>query len=181
MTRALARPLLASWFVYGGIRAAMDPQPNARVAEPVVSPLLREVGVDVPVATLVKAHGIATAAAGVVLAFSKSPRTAGVALTGLAAVTAATATPFWRMEDGPERDAALDQFMKNLSLLGGAMLAATAGHSAGHIKRKKARKVKSKEKAKAKKIAAKAASKSGAKPGAKATAGSRSLFGFTAK
>lgn len=181
MTRALARPLLASWFVYGGVRAAIDPEPNARVAEPLVAPLLREVGVDVPVATLVKAHGIATAAAGVVLAFSKSPRTAGVALTGLAAVTAATATPFWRMDDGPERDAALDQFMKNLSLLGGAMLAATAGHSAGHIKRKKARKVKSKEKAKAKKVAAKASSKSGAKSAVKPGSGAHSLFGFSAK
>ena len=91
---------------------------------------------------------------------SKSPRTAGVALTGLAAITVATATPFWRMEEGAEREAALEQFMKNLSLLGGAMLAATAGHSAGHVKRKKARKAKAHDKAKAKKAAA----KSGASP-----------------
>ena len=155
MIRSLARPLLASWFVYGGVRTALEPQKSAAAAEPVISPLLRETGVDVPVETLVRAHGIATAATAAVLALSKSPRTAGIALTGLAAVTVATATPFWRMEEGAERDASLEQFMKNLSLLGGAMLAATAGHSAGHVKRAKARKVKSKAKSQAKKAAEK--------------------------
>jgi len=163
MTRALARPLLASWFVFGGVRAALEPQKGAEAARPVVAPLLREAGIDVPMETLVRAHGIATAATATILALSRSPRTAGVALTGLAAVTVATATPFWRMEEGAEREAALEQFMKNLSLLGGAMLAATAGHSAGHIKRKKAHKAKAAEKAKAKKAAAKASSKSGSK------------------
>jgi len=150
---------LASWFFYGGVRAVLEPEKGAQAAEPIVAPLLKQAGLDVPVEMLVRAHGAATAATAVVLAFSKSPRTAGVALTGLAAVTVATATPFWRMEEGPERDASLEQFMKNLSLLGGAMLAATAGHSAGHIKRKKASKVKGKEKAKAKKAAAKASPK----------------------
>lgn len=161
MIRALARPLLASWFVYGGLRSALEPQKGAEAAGPVLQPILSDAGVDVPVETLVRAHGIATVVTATVFAFSKSPRTAGVALTGLAAVTVATATPFWRMEEGAERDAALEQFMKNLSLLGGAMLAATAGHSAGHIKRKKARKVKSKAKAKDKVQAKKAAEKSG--------------------
>lgn len=157
MIRVLARPLLASWFVFGGVRSALEPQKGAEAAEPVIQPLLRDAGIDVSVDSLVRAHGIATAVTATVLAFSKGPRTAGVALTGLAAVTVATATPFWRMEEGPDRDAALDQFMKNLSLLGGAMLAATAGHSAGHVKRKKARKVKSKAKAKEQARAKKAA------------------------
>ena len=157
MIRALARPLLASWFVYGGVRQALDPQPAAAVAEPMVAPALREVGVDVSVVSLVRAHGIATALTATVLAVSKSPRTAGVALTGLAGVTVAIATPFWRLEDGPEREAAREQFLKNLSLLGGAMLAASAGHSARHIKHKKAHKAKAKAKAAEKKAAAKSA------------------------
>lgn len=160
MIRVLARPLLASWFVYGGVRAALEPQEGAEAAESVVKPLLIEAGVDVPVEVLVRAHGIATAVTATVLALSKSPRTAGVALTGLAAVTVATATPFWRMEEGAERDAALEQFMKNLALLGGAMLAATAGHSAGHVKRKKARKAKAKAKSQAKKAAEKSGRRS---------------------
>ncbi len=158
--RSLARPLLASWFIYGGIRDALEPQERAVAAEPVVGPLLKEAGVEVPVETLVRVHSAATAATAAVLALSRTPRTAGVALTGLAAVTVATGAPFWRLPEGDERDAALDQFMKNVSLLGGAMLAATAGHSAGHMKRKKASKAKAKAKAeKAKAEAAKAGRK----------------------
>ncbi len=155
--RSLARPLLASWFVYGGVRDALEPQARTAAAEPIVGPLLKDAGVEVPVETLVRVHSAATAATAAVLAISKTPRTAGVALTGLAAVTVATGAPFWRLPEGEERDAALDQFLKNLSLLGGAMLAASAGHSAGHIKRKKAHKAKAKAKAaKAEEKAAKA-------------------------
>ena len=145
--RSLARPLLASWFVYGGVRDALEPRERAAIAEPVVGPLLKDAGVEVPMETLVRVHGAATAATAAVLAMSQTPRTAGAALTGLAAVTVATGAPFWRLPEGDERDAALDQFMKNLSLLGGAMLAASAGHSAGHMKRKKARRAKAKAKA----------------------------------
>lgn len=159
MIRALARPLLASWFVYGGVRQALEPHATAAAAEPVVAPALREVGLDVPVESLVRAHGVATALTATVLAVSKSPRTAGVALTGLAAVTVAVATPFWRLEEGPEREAAKEQFLKNVSLLGGAMLAASAGHSARHLKHKKAHKAKAKAKAAAKKSAQKTAEK----------------------
>ncbi len=145
--RSLARPLLASWFVYRGVRDALEPQERAAVAKPVVGPLLQDAGVEVPVETLVRVHSVATAATATVLALSRTPRTAGVALTGLAAVTVATGAPFWRLPEGDERDAALEQFMKNLSLMGGAMLAAGAGHSAGHMKRKKAHKAKAKAKA----------------------------------
>ena len=145
--RSLARPLLASWFIYGGVRGALEPQARTAAAEPIVGPLLKDAGIEVPVETLVRVHSAATAATAAVLAISKTPRTAGVALTGLAAVTVATSAPFWRLPEGEERDAALDQFLKNLSLVGGAMLAANVGHTAGHIKRKKAHKAKAKAKA----------------------------------
>jgi len=145
MIRALARPMLASWFVYRGVRDALDPQQRAAQAEPVVRPLLDQAGAaDLSTADAIRMHGVATAAAAATLALSRTPRTAGVALTGLAAVSAAVYAPFWRLPEGPEREAVRDEFVKNLSLVGGAMLAATAGHSAGHVKRKKARKAKAK-------------------------------------
>jgi len=151
MIRALARPLLASWFVYEGVRDALEPDERAQVAEPVVAPLLHEAGAtEVSTADVVRVHGAVTALTATVLAFSRTPRSAGVALTGLAAASAAVYTPFWRLPEGPERDAMRGEFFKNLSLVGGAMLAATAGHSASHIKRKKARKAKAKAKAKVK-------------------------------
>ncbi len=156
MIRALARPLLASWFVYAGVRDALEPQDRAPLADPVVAPLLQEAGVtDVSTTDVVRVHGAVTALTATVLAFSRTPRTAGLALTGLAAASAAVYTPFWRLPEGPERDAMRGEFLKNLSLVGGAMLAATAGHSAGHVKRKKARKAKAKAKAASKKAQAK--------------------------
>ncbi len=156
MTRALARPLLASWFVYAGVRDAVEPDERARVAEPVVAPLLHEAGAtDVSTSDVVRVHGAVTALTATVLAFSRTPRSAGIVLTGLAAASAAVYTPFWRLPEGPDRDAMRGEFLKNLSLVGGAMLAATAGHSAGHVKRKKARKAKAKAKAASKKAQAK--------------------------
>ncbi len=155
MIRALARPLLASWFVYGGVRDALEPQVRAAAAEPTVGPLLdkvtpalKEAGIEgVGVEDVVRVHGAATAAAATVLAFSRTPRTAGLALTALAGLTVASTTPFWKLPEGPERDAATEEFLKNLSLMGGAMIAASAGHSVRHVQRKKARKAKAKAKA----------------------------------
>lgn len=148
MLRALARPFIASWFVYDGYHHAADPTTRANNAEPLIAPVLAEIGVDVPAETLVRAHAVATVAAGIVLASSRTPRTAGIALTGLAALTIAATPAFWRMPQGVARDVAQEDFVKNVSLLGGVMLAASAGHTERHRKRKKARRVKAKNKAK---------------------------------
>jgi uncharacterized membrane protein YphA (DoxX/SURF4 family) len=155
MFRALARPLIASWFVYDGVQHAMDPQLRTVQAEPLLRPLLADTELDVSTQTIVRAHAIATVAAAAVLATSKTPRTAGMALTGLAALTFAVQPQFWRMPEGPAREVAQEDFVKNVALLGGAMLAASAGHTPGHQRRKKAKRVKARNKAKAAKLKAK--------------------------
>jgi len=155
--RAIARPLLASWFIYGGIESVLEPERRAERAEPVVAPLLVEAGLeDIKLTDMVKVHGAATIAAASVLALSRAPKTAGIALAGLTAVTAAAGRPFWRIEDEQERLQERDRFVINLSLLGATLLAATAGHSPRHNARVKAKKVKAADKAKTKKIDAKA-------------------------
>lgn len=142
--RSIARPLLSSWFVYGALESLLEPEVRAARARPVVQPVLDETGLEVQVTDLVKIHGAATIAAATVLALSRTPRTAGVALASLAAVTAAAGRPFWLIEDEQVREHERGQFFINLSLLGGAMLAATAGHSSKHKARVKKRKVKAK-------------------------------------
>lgn len=159
--RALARPLLASWFVYAGVESILEPETRAKRSAPVVEPVLEEIGLtDVSTEDLVKAHGLATVAAATTLALSRSPRTSAVALAGLAAVTVAAGRPFWLETDEDKRKAELEQFLKNVALLGGVLVASTAGHSARHKARVKAKKVKAKEKAAEAKSAAKAAKKS---------------------
>ncbi len=161
--RALARPLLASWFVYGGVQSYLEPEARAERVAPTVEPALKELGLEeVKTVDLVKVHGAASVALAAALALSRSPRAAALGLAGLAGATAALAHPFWKEEDETRKEEELEQFLKNLSLVGGVLLAATAGHSQRHIDRKKAKKAKAKEKAaeaKAKEKEAKAALK----------------------
>ena len=151
--RALARPLLASWFVYGGVESILEPKSRAERSAPVVKPRHAEVGfTDVSTEDLVKIHGVATVIAATALAMSRTPKTSAVALTGLAAITVAAGRPFWREKDEDQRNAEFEQFLKNVALLGGVMLAATAGHSPRHTARKKAKKAKAKERKAGKKL-----------------------------
>ena len=135
--RNLARPLLASWFVYAGIESIVNPHDRAERSAPVVEPLLEEAGVTTPLPTLVQAHGVATVAAAAALAASKSPRLAGTALAGLTALTVIAGRPFWLEEDEYEREAEREQFVKNVSLLGAAMLAASVGNSRRRRKKRR--------------------------------------------
>jgi len=137
--RTVARPLLASWFVYAAVDAILDPSRHAAKSAPLVEPYLREAGVTLTVPQLARAHGVATLVAATALAFSRSPRTAALALAGLATVTVATGEPFWREDDEDARAASRENFVKNVSLLGGALIAATAGGSGTQRRRVKAR------------------------------------------
>ncbi|WP_062132039.1 hypothetical protein [Demequina aestuarii] len=147
MFRVLARPLLATWFVYGGVQSVLEPQKRAARSAPVLEPALKEVGLDdVSTTDLVKAHGMATIAAASILALSRTPRTAGLVLAGLTAATVAVGRPFWLETDEERREEQLELFLKNVSLFGGTLLAATVGHSPRKVKRAKAKKAKVKAK-----------------------------------
>lgn len=143
MLRHLARPLLATWFVYGGVQSVLEPEKRAQRAAPVVEPLMEQAGVeDVKTTDLVKIHGAATIAAASVLALSRTPRTAGLVLAGLTAATVAVGRPFWLETDEAKREEQLNLFLKNVSLFGGTLLAATAGHSPKKKAKAKAKKAK---------------------------------------
>lgn len=145
MFRVLARPLLASWFIYGGVQSVLEPERRAARSAPVIEPVLKEVGLeDVKTTDLVKAHGVATIAAASVLALSRTPRTAGLVLAGLTAATVAAGRPFWLESDDQRKEEQLELFLKNVSLLGGTLLAVTAGHSPRKKQRVKAKKAKAK-------------------------------------
>ncbi len=143
--RTVARPLLASWFIYAAVDAILDPSRHAAKSAPLVEPVLEEAGITLTGPQLARIHGVATLVAATALAFSRSPRTAGLALASLTTVTVATGEPFWRETSEAARSASRESFVKNISLLGGALIAATAGGS-GHRRRKvKARAAKSRK------------------------------------
>ena len=146
--RTLARPLLASWFVYAAVDAILAPQKRAAVIAPIVEPALAEIGAsDIKITDIVKVHGMATLAAASSLALSRNPRTSALLLAGLTAGSVSLGRPFWEQKDPEKRREELERLIKNVSLVGGVLIAATAGHSPRHVARAKAKKAKAKARA----------------------------------
>ena len=139
--RQLARPLLASWFVYSGVQATLAPQARAAALAPDLDPVLADMGLgEISTEDVVKAHGAATAAAGVSLALSRTPRTSALFLAALHGGTLGFDKPFWRETDPDRRREAIESLVKNVAIMGGLLIAATAGHSAHHNNRAKSKK-----------------------------------------
>ena len=151
-TRRLARPLLASMFVAGGLDALRQPGPRVEAA--------RNAGLSSP-ETLVRSNSIAHVVGGLGLATSRMPRLSALVLAGSLVPTTYVGHPFWSEKDKDARKQQQVHFLKNLGLLGGLLLATadTGGreslpHAAGRVSRQ-ARKDASKAASKASKKAAK--------------------------
>lgn len=134
LTRRVARPLLASWFVAEGVdtfRRPADHMERVRDAWRRVAARVDDLP-DVPsnetLRTLVRAHGAATAVAGLMLALDKAPRLAACALAVLTVPVAVMDAPVkGRPAPARPQPAAHERnghaFARDLSLLGGAVLA----------------------------------------------------------
>ncbi len=141
LVRRIARPMLASIFITGGLDEILNPANKQDVAESVVTPLF---GKSVNTATVVQIDGAVKVAAGTALAVGRFPRIAALALAGSLVPTTLAAHRFWDFEDPAQRQAQQVQFVKNVSLLGGLLLASvdTEGKpSVGWRARRAARKL----------------------------------------
>lgn len=126
LLRHVARPMLASWFVYEGVQTARKPTEHVRAARDGVELVERTAGVDASlsesqVTALVRAHGAATAVAGLCLGLGKAPRTAALALAALTLPLAVVNQPFTTR--GPERQERTRKFVTNLGAIGAALIA----------------------------------------------------------
>lgn len=128
IVRRLARPLLSAIFISGGIAALRHPEGHKPLAER-AKPFLDKAGVPTDdMELLVRANGAAMVAGGAMLATGKLPRLSSLGL--LASLVPTTLThDFWNLTDPAEKQAQQVQFFKNLSLMGGLLLASvdTAG------------------------------------------------------
>lgn len=123
--RNIARPLLASWFVASGVQAARRPEGHVQAAKQGSGLVTRALGAEPlsekQVTSLVRAHGVALAAAGTLLALGKAPRTSAVALALLTVPLAAVNQPF-TSSDG-DREERAQRFVGNLGAIGAALIA----------------------------------------------------------
>lgn len=134
LLRALARPMLASFFVVSGYKAVKNPQALVADAEPLaerIVPLAKKLSPDsisskIPedTITLVRVNGMLQLAGGIALASGKGRRV-GAALLAASLVPSTLAHhPFWQRSDPEEKTADKAHFLKNVSLLGGVLIAA---------------------------------------------------------
>ncbi len=147
LLRRAARPMLATTFVAGGIDSLRDPASKVPMAEGFTPQLQRIPALsDYDTETLVRINGAVQAGAGTLFAMGRLPRLSAVALAASLVPTTAAAHRFWEME-GQQRSQQQVQFFKNLSILGGLLLATTdtegqpgigwrARHRAEHAGRK---------------------------------------------
>lgn len=124
--RNLARPMLASMFVLGGV----DSLKNAKAMAPAAQPLadrIEKLAPDSPVptdpATLVRATGAAQVIGGAMLATGRFPRLASLLLAGTLVPTTLTAHRFWDEHDPSVKQNQRMHFFKNVSMLGGLLMA----------------------------------------------------------
>ena len=133
LLRAVPRAMLASYFVASGIKAIRDPESLVPAAEPLadrVVPLVKQYSPEqvasvVPenTVTLVRFFGIAQVLGGTALATGKGRRLGALLLAGTLVPSTIAKHPFWTVQDPDERAQDRSHFLKNVSLLGGVLIA----------------------------------------------------------
>jgi uncharacterized membrane protein YphA (DoxX/SURF4 family) len=130
LVRRIARPLLASSFIYGGIDTLRNPQSRVPGARPVVEKVTEQADKSLPVQVprdveqWVKIDAAVKVGAGSLFALGKFPRLAALLMAGSIVPTTLAGHRFWEHTDPKERFGQLSHFLKNLGLLGGLLLAA---------------------------------------------------------
>ncbi len=120
--------MLASIFVVQGLQNAREPSHVAPFAEPVVKQISGMVPA-VPAETeqAVRINGALQVAAGTTLGLGLLPRLSALALAASLVPTTLAGHRFWEYENPQERSQQRIHFLKNLTMLGGLLIAADTG------------------------------------------------------
>jgi putative oxidoreductase len=125
VVRRIARPLLASTFIVGGLDALRHPGSKVPAAEGVASSITAHVPyLPEDPEQLVRINGAVQVGAGVLLSLGRLPRLSSMLLAASIVPTTLAGHRFWEAEDPTKRAQQRIHFVKNLGLLGGLLLAA---------------------------------------------------------
>ncbi|SEQ29326.1 DoxX family protein [Microlunatus flavus] len=132
LLRAAYRTMLASYFISSGVKAVRNPAPLAPLAQPLAEKIVpvvkqyapNEVAGFVPEdpTTLVRINGAVQIIGGLALATGRGRRVGALLLAGSIIPSTLAKYPFWD-QTGEEKAASRSHFAKNVSLLGGVLLA----------------------------------------------------------
>lgn len=129
VSRLIARPLLSSVFIIGPLNALKNAETMAKKAEPVTGPMVKaaqKAGIPVqhdPV-TIVRANAALQILGAIGLITGKLPRLSAAVLAGSLVPTTLAGHRFWDETDPATKKQHQLQFAKNLSILGGLVIAA---------------------------------------------------------
>jgi putative oxidoreductase len=124
ISRRVARPMLASAFITGGIDTLRQPAPRVEKAETVALVVGRALHLPADTEQLVKINAAVQIAGGLLLAIGRLPRLAAIVLAGSLVPTTMAGHRFWEEMDAGKRNQQQIHFLKNVGLLGGLILAA---------------------------------------------------------
>jgi len=125
VTRVLARPMLAAMFVSGGVDQLRRPQSKVMQAEKVAEPIAHKLHLPDDPVKLVRINGAVQVGAASLLALGKLPRLSAAALAASLVPTTLAGHRFWEEYEPQRRATQRIAFLKNVSMLGGLVLAAT--------------------------------------------------------
>jgi putative oxidoreductase len=130
LVRLIARPMLASMFVLGGIDSVRNAAPKVPKATKVtdqVPTVAEKIAPGLPIPTdpetLVRINGGVQIAAGLALATGRFPRLSALALAATLVPTTYAGHAFWEEKDPSAKSMQRIQFFKNISMMGGLLLA----------------------------------------------------------
>lgn len=130
LLRVVSRPMLSSIFVYGGVQSLRNAPAMAAKVRPVSDKALsrlHDVAPQVPEsidpATLVRINGAVHVVVGAMLATGRLPRLSGLLLAATLVPTTLVGHRFWNESDPGMRANQTTHFLKNVSLIGGLLMA----------------------------------------------------------
>jgi putative oxidoreductase len=126
MAVGVARLLLSSIFVVGGLDAFRHPASKVPMAEHLVGPLVKHAPGNSSTEQIVRADGAAKVIGGLALATGVLPRLAALGLAASLVPTTFAAHSFWEQTDPGARSAHQAHFFKNVAVLGGLLLVAAS-------------------------------------------------------
>ena len=131
VSRLIARPMLASMFVVGGVNALKNADRLSAKASDVTDQLVPTIKRLVPQAplpedpaTLVRLNAALQVAAALSLATGRAPRISSAVLAAALVPTTVAGHRFWEESDPTQRTNQQVHFFKNVSMLGGLLLGA---------------------------------------------------------
>ena len=127
--RTAARTLLSGILVISGARAVADPDALTPRVKPLmdrIAPLIERVDPRLPTDTraMVRVNGAVQVTGGLLLATGHLTRLAAATLAGSMVPATVADRPFWMHNDPMQRVDHRTQFLKNLAIIGGLLLAA---------------------------------------------------------